>query len=103
MWRIWTLTQATNKPASEVVKVQDFLIETIGREDRYAELCFDEAVYLFGKIVEGKLAETDKKGRAKHKLADLLRDEDDKPKRFNLGMAAIALSRVGGVDVSRGD
>lgn len=47
---------------------------------------FDNAVLLFGNWVEGKLKETDYKGKPKHKIESLLADPAKKKKNtINVG------------------
>jgi len=46
--------------------------------DDWTAYQFDSAVLTFGRWVENRLAERDKKGKPKHRIQDLLR-EPDKP------------------------
>lgn len=55
---------------------------------------FDDQVMTFGLYIDSRLRETDKKGKPKHKLADLLRE-----RRQGGTVNVAALSQIRGVKV----
>lgn len=61
---------------------------------------FDDQVMTFGLYIDAKAEETDKKGKRKHRLSDLLRDKDTRGAgRVNLDTAA----QMRGIKVRDGD
>jgi hypothetical protein len=48
--------------------------------DEWAAYCVDNLVVTFGRYIENKLSETDKKGKHTYKLSDLLAEKPKKPR-----------------------
>ena len=62
-----------------------------GIESDWVGFCFDSAIALWGNWVEGKLAETDRKGRRRYSLEGLLSGDLTKG-RFASAGSLIALA-----------
>ena len=67
--------------------------QVIGIDDPWAAYQFDLAVAQFGSVVEGKLAERDKKGKPVNSLAKLLGDEAARAQEY-APVSAVGLRKV---------
>lgn len=83
MWNLHSLSATYHLQPSKV----------IGVDDPWAAYQFDMAVAQFGAVVEGKLAERDKKGKPTHTLAGLLGDEAAKTQEY-APVSAVGLRKV---------
>lgn len=65
------------RPASQILNLNEWAIETTGLDGWWACIQFDRAVSWFGRYVESKLSEYED-GTQVHSLADLLGVENEK-------------------------
>lgn len=75
MWTLWTLQKDSSRAASEIVNLRQWVRERTGFDGWWEALQLDRAVSWFGRYVESKLSETDKKGNPRYQLEDVLADE----------------------------
>lgn len=66
------LQKELRKPASEILRLNEWALETTGLDGWWAAIQFDRAVCWLGRHVENKLLETDSNGRSQHRLEDIL-------------------------------
>jgi hypothetical protein len=78
MWAIWCLQKDTQKPASEIVGVREWIQDEFGFDGWWEALQFDRAVSWFGRYMESALMEIDDKGNHVHSLRELLEDDDER-------------------------
>jgi hypothetical protein len=75
MWALWCLQKDTHRPASQILGINQWALETTGLDGWWAGLQLDRAVSWVGRYIESKLSEIED-GEPVHSLSDLLDTED---------------------------